>query len=109
MKDGVDYISVIKQTEQKVPDVVFTYRPKYRSVSYLSAMLNSVVSSGAFSNHIQSVDYLSGGVSGITTTDSASTRMSIATDAEVLVYSGPAASVRQIEKYCRVLTFRQSR
>ncbi|STF67421.1 cytochrome b562 [Escherichia coli] len=46
MKDGVDYISVIKQTEQKVPDVVFTYRPKYRSVSYLSAMLNSVVSSG---------------------------------------------------------------
>ncbi|ENR4116683.1 type II secretion system protein GspD, partial [Escherichia coli] len=87
-----------KQTEQKVPDVVFTYRPKYRSVSYLSAMLNSVVSSGAFSNHIQSVDYLSGGVSGITTTDSASTRMSIATDAEVLVYSGPAASVRQIEK-----------
>ena len=98
MKDGVDYISVIKQTEQKVPDVVFTYRPKYRSVSYLSAMLNSVVSSGAFSNHIQSVDDLSGGVSGITTTDSASTRMSIATDAEVLVYSGPAASVRQIEK-----------
>ncbi|ENA4610856.1 type II secretion system protein GspD, partial [Escherichia coli] len=98
MKDGVDYISVIKQTEQKVPDVVFTYRPRYRSVSYLSAMLNSVVSSGAFSNHIQSVDYLSGGVSGTSTTDSASTRMSMATDAEVLVYSGPAASVRQIEK-----------
>lgn len=92
-RDGVDYISVVKPVERKIPDVVFTYRPKYRSVSYLSATLHSVVSSGSFSNYVQSVDY-----SGSSPTNSASTRVSLATDSEILVYSGPESTVRQIEK-----------
>ncbi|HBA8918586.1 TPA: type II secretion system protein GspD [Escherichia coli] len=97
-KDGVDYISLIKPAEKKERMSVFTYRPKYRSVSYLSSMLSNVVG-GAFSNHVQSVDYLSGGSSGTSTAGAgARNSVSTATDAEVLVYSGTAADVSRVRQ-----------
>ncbi|EBM2258483.1 type II secretion system protein GspD, partial [Salmonella enterica] len=57
-RDGVDYIYIIKPQEKKIPLSVFTYRPKYRSVSYLSSVLQGALTGGSFSNHIQTVDFV---------------------------------------------------
>ncbi|EMW9313713.1 type II secretion system protein GspD [Salmonella enterica] len=94
-RDGVDYIYIIKSDEKKIPLSVFTYRPKYRSVSYLSSVLQGVLTGGSFSNHIQSVDFVaqskSNGDSGSVNSFSASV------DSDVLVYMGTPSDVSRIK------------
>ncbi|EES4390264.1 type II secretion system protein GspD [Escherichia coli] len=94
-RNGVDWIYIPAKKEFKEPVSVFTYRPKYRSVSYLSSMLTSVTQSGSFSNHVQTVDY-SGASASAASSGSAINSVSAATDAEVLVYSGTAADIRRV-------------
>ncbi|EGK3894904.1 type II secretion system protein GspD [Escherichia coli] len=94
-RNGVDWIYITTKKELKEPVSVFTYRPKYRSVSYLSSMLTSVTQSGSFSNHVQTVDY-SGASASAASSGSAINSVSAATDAEVLVYSGTAADIRRV-------------
>ncbi|HAZ3473225.1 TPA: type II secretion system protein GspD [Escherichia coli] len=91
-RNGVDWIYIPAKKEFKEPVSVFTYRPKYRSVSYLSSMLTSVTQSGSFSNHVQTVDYSGSSAS----SGSATNSVSAATDAEVLVYSGTSADIRRV-------------
>ncbi|CDH18165.1 exported hypothetical protein [Xenorhabdus bovienii str. kraussei Quebec] len=47
-KNGVDYIYKIKEVESKIPQYTYTYKPKYRSVSYLNGVLKTVIPDGAF-------------------------------------------------------------
>ncbi|EFL9196239.1 type II secretion system protein GspD [Escherichia coli] len=94
-RNGVDWIYIPAKKEYKEPVSVFTYRPKYRSVSYLSSMLTSVTQSGSFSNHVQTVDY-SGASASSASSGSAINSVSAATDAEVLVYSGTEADIRRV-------------
>ncbi|MFR0181756.1 type II secretion system protein GspD, partial [Escherichia coli] len=89
----VDWIYIPAKKEYKEPVSVFTYRPKYRSVSYLSAMLSSVTQSGSFSNR-DPVPALSS--ESTASSGSVTNRVSAATDAEVLVYSGTAADIRRV-------------
>ncbi|HEL8100097.1 TPA: type II secretion system protein GspD [Escherichia coli] len=100
-KNGVDYIYIPVKKEYKEPLSVFTYRPKYRSVSYLSAMISSVAQSGTFSNHVQSVDYTT--ASSSSSSSSAANRVSVATDAETLVYTGTKAEIARIREALPVL------
>lgn len=93
-RNGVDWIYIPAKKEYKEPVSVFTYRPKYRSVSYLSSMLTSVTQSGSFSNHVQTVDY--SGSASSASSGSATNSVSAATDAEVLVYSGTTADIRRV-------------
>lgn len=97
-RNGVDWIYIPAKKEYKEPVSVFTYRPKYRSVSYLSSMLTSVTQSGSFSNHVQTVDYSGTSASSVSaaSSGSATNSVSAATDAEVLVYSGTAADIRRV-------------
>lgn len=93
-RDGVDYIYIIKPQEKKLPLSVFTYRPKYRSVSYLSSVLQSALTGGSFSNHIQSVDFVSqskGDSSG------AGNHYGSSVDSDVLVYTGTSADIARIK------------
>ncbi|EGU4500719.1 type II secretion system protein GspD [Salmonella enterica] len=93
-RDGVDYIYIIKPQEKKIPISVFTYRPKYRSVSYLSSVLQSALTGGSFSNHIQSVDFVSqskGDSSG------AGNHYGSSVDSDVLVYTGTSADIARIK------------
>ncbi|MED8099755.1 type II secretion system protein GspD [Escherichia coli] len=93
-RNGVDWIYIPAKKEYKEPVSVFSYRPKYRSVSYLSSMLTSVTQSGSFSNHVQTVDY--SGSASSASSGSATNSVSAATDAEVLVYSGTTADIRRV-------------
>ncbi|EEQ1545285.1 type II secretion system protein GspD, partial [Escherichia coli] len=97
-RNGVDWIYIPAKKEFKEPVSVFTYRPKYRSVSYLSSMLTSVTQSGSFSNHVQTVDYSGSSASSASSASSGSATNSVsaATDAEVLVYSGTSADIRRV-------------
>lgn len=94
-RDGVDYIYIIKPQEKKIPLSVFTYRPKYRSVSYLSSVLQGALTGGSFSNHIQTVDFVaqskSGGDSG------SGNSFSSSVDSDVLVYTGTASDIARIK------------
>lgn len=100
-RDGVDYIYLIKKEEKKPPVSVFTYRPKHRSVSYLSSVLQGVLTGGSFSNHIQAVDYL-GQSSGAGPDRNKGSRVSnhvaSSVDSDVLVYSGTSADIAQIRR-----------
>lgn len=93
-RNGVDWIYIPAKKEYKEPVSVFSYRPKYRSVSYLSSMLTSVTQSGSFSNHVQTVDY--SGSASSASSGSVTNSVSAATDAEVLVYSGTTADIRRV-------------
>ncbi|HAF2405693.1 TPA: type II secretion system protein GspD [Salmonella enterica] len=93
-RDGVDYIYVIKPHENKIPLSVFTYRPKYRSVSYLSSVLQGALMGGSFSNHIQTVDFVAqskGDSSG------AGNSYGSSVDSDVLVYMGTSADIARIK------------
>ncbi|HFW5350247.1 TPA: type II secretion system protein GspD [Salmonella enterica subsp. diarizonae serovar 53:z10:z35] len=93
-RDGVDYIYVIKPQEKKIPLSVFTYRPKYRSVSYLSSVLQGALTGGSFSNHIQTVDFVAqskGDSSG------AGNSYGSSVDSDVLVYMGTSADIARIK------------
>lgn len=93
-RDGVDYIYIIKPQEKKIPLSVFTYRPKYRSVSYLSSVLQGALTGGSFSNHIQTVDFVAqskGDSSG------AGNHYGSSVDSDVLVYMGTSADIARIK------------
>lgn len=93
-RDGVDYIYVIKPEIKKIPLSVFTYRPKYRSVSYLSSVLQGALTGGSFSNHIQTVDFVAqskGDSSG------AGNHYGSSVDSDVLVYLGTSADIARIK------------
>lgn len=93
-RDGVDYIYVIKPKIKKIPLSVFTYRPKYRSVSYLSSVLQGALTGGSFSNHIQTVDFVAqskGDSSG------AGNHYGSSVDSDVLVYLGTSADIARIK------------
>ncbi|HAK4778415.1 TPA: type II secretion system protein GspD [Salmonella enterica] len=93
-RDGVDYIYVIKTQEKKIPLSVFTYRPKYRSVSYLSSVLQGALTGGSFSNHIQTVDFVAqskGDSSG------AGNSYGSSVDSDVLVYMGTSSDIARIK------------
>lgn len=94
-RDGVDYIYIIKPQEKKIPLSVFTYRPKYRSVSYLSSVLQGALSGGSFSNHIQTVDFVSKTKSNGDTGSGNSYGSSV--DSDVLVYTGTSADIARIK------------
>lgn len=94
-RDGVDYIYIIKPQEKKIPLSVFTYRPKYRSVSYLSSVLQGALTGGSFSNHIQTVDFVSQAKSNGDTGSGNSYGSSV--DSDVLVYTGTAADIARIK------------
>lgn len=94
-RDGVDYIYIIKPQEKKIPLSVFTYRPKYRSVSYLSSVLQGALSGGSFSNHIQTVDFVSNTKSNGDTGSGNSYGSSV--DSDVLVYTGTSADISRIK------------
>lgn len=94
-RDGVDYIYIIKPQEKKIPLSVFTYRPKYRSVSYLSSVLQGALSGGSFSNHIQTVDFVSKTKSNGDTGSGNSYGSSV--DSDVLVYTGTSADISRIK------------
>ncbi|EBK0596526.1 type II secretion system protein GspD [Salmonella enterica] len=94
-RDGVDYIYIIKPQEKKIPLSVFTYRPKYRSVSYLSSVLQGALTGGSFSNHIQTVDFVAQSKS---SGDSGSgNSFSSSVDSDVLVYTGTVADISRIK------------
>ncbi|EAA8759247.1 type II secretion system protein GspD [Salmonella enterica subsp. enterica] len=98
-RDGVDYIYIIKPAEKKEAISVFTYRPKYRSVSYLSTVLQGVLTGGSFSNRVQSADYVSS-----TSSDKPAISSGIGNysggiiDSDILVYSGTASEIAQIKR-----------
>lgn len=94
-RDGVDYIYIIKPQAKKIPLSVFTYRPKYRSVSYLSSVLQGALSGGSFSNHIQTVDFVSKTKSNGDTGSGNSYGSSV--DSDVLVYTGTSADISRIK------------
>ncbi|EIM1059100.1 type II secretion system protein GspD [Salmonella enterica] len=95
-RDGVDYIYIIKPQEKKTPLSVFTYRPKYRSVSYLSSVLQGSLTGGSFSNHIQTVDFVSQTKSNGDT--GSGNNYGSAVDSDVLVYSGTGADIARIKR-----------
>ncbi|MDO4671275.1 MAG: hypothetical protein Q4A67_07385 [Aerococcus sp.] len=96
-KKGVDYIYFLKDTPKKPLMSLFTYKPKYRSVSYLSAMLSSVISSGEFNSHIQTVNYLSNAPSS-SLDGAAKNRVSLSTDSDLLVYSGTSSDIAKLKR-----------
>lgn len=95
-RDGVDYIYIIRTQEKKIPLSVFTYRPKYRSVSYLSSVLQGALTGGSFSNHIQTVDFVSQVKSNDKT--GAGNNYGSSVDSDVLVYMGTAADITRIKR-----------
>lgn len=94
-RDGVDYIYIVKKAEKQVALSVFTYRPKYRSVSYLSSVLQGALTGGSFSNHIQTTDFIARSNSGST---GSSDSFTSSVDSDVLVYSGTAADIARIKR-----------
>ncbi len=98
--DGTDYIFAPDKKEYKPPLSVFTYRPKYRSVSYLSATVRGVVQSGTFSGHVQTVDYSASpdALSSSSPGEGATQKISAANDSELLVYTGTKSDIDRIKK-----------
>ncbi|HAF2126517.1 TPA: type II secretion system protein GspD [Salmonella enterica] len=94
-RDGVDYIYLIKKEDKKPPVSVFTYKPKYRSVSYLSGVLQGVLTGGSFSNSVMPANYSS---QAATNEQSISGRTGSGFDSDVLVYSGTSADIAQIRR-----------
>lgn len=97
-KKGVDYIYKLKDAPPVEQAHVFTYKPRFRSVSYLSSILSSVVSGGSFNTHIQTVNYLSQSTESSSLSDGASNRANMSTDSDLLVYSGSSKNISHIKR-----------
>ena len=89
-KNGVDYIYKIKEVEQKTPQYTYTYKPKYRSVSYLNGVLKTVVPDGSFGSTDNNVN-------GVSVTSKSMNNMNVPTAGDVFVYYGPRASIARLE------------
>lgn len=94
-KKGVDYIYKLKVVEPITPKYTFTYEPRYRSVSYLSGVLSSIVE-GSFGRQSSSNSYVGGSVASVSSTSSSSSGFGNAND--VLVFYGTASDIRRIKE-----------
>ncbi|ELD0486779.1 type II secretion system protein GspD [Escherichia coli] len=92
-RNGVDYLYPVAPAAPR--QYTFTYRPHYRSVSYLSSVLQGAVSSGAFTNSVQTVDY--GNASAVPGEATATRRVSMADNADVLVYMGTRQDMERVK------------
>ncbi|PHM31187.1 type II secretion system protein GspD [Xenorhabdus innexi] len=84
-KNGVDYIYMLKVTEPAIPKYTFVYKPKYRSVSYLTSILSNVVS-GTFGN------------AGTKTLNNSSDVNPLNSSGDMLVFYGIKADISRIEQ-----------
>ncbi|WP_230042099.1 type II secretion system protein GspD [Escherichia coli] len=92
-RNGVDYLYPVTPAAPR--QYTFTYRPHYRSVSYLSSVLQGAVNGGAFTNSVQTVDY--GNASAVPGESTATRRVSMADNADVLVYMGTRQDIEKVK------------
>ncbi|EBM3803630.1 type II secretion system protein GspD [Salmonella enterica subsp. enterica] len=93
-KNGVDYLYPLPAAAPG--QFTFTYQPRYRSVSYLSSVLLGAVNNGTFSNTVQTLDYTGASVAPGDST--ASRRVSMADNADILVYMGTRADIDKVRR-----------
>ncbi|ECD8848887.1 type II secretion system protein GspD [Salmonella enterica] len=93
-KNGVDYLYPVTPTAPR--QFTYTYQPRFRSVSYLSSVLQGAVNAGAFTNNVQTVDY--GNSSAVPGESTATRRVSMADNADVLVYMGTPADIDKVRR-----------
>ncbi|EGB7049008.1 type II secretion system protein GspD [Salmonella enterica] len=93
-KNGVDYLYPVVPAAPR--QFTFTYQPRFRSVSYLSSVLQGAVSSGAFTNTVQTLDYTS--ASSVPGESTATRRVSMADNADILVYTGTRADIVRLKQ-----------
>lgn len=91
-KNGVDYLYPVTPAAPR--QHTFTYQPRYRSVSYLSSVLQGAVNAGAFTNTVQTVDY--GNSSAAPGESTATRRVSMADNADILVYMGTRQDIDKV-------------
>lgn len=92
-RNGVDYLYPVTPAAPR--QYTFTYQPHYRSVSYLSSVLQGAVNGGAFTNSVQTVDY--GNSSAAPGESTATRRVSMADNADVLVYMGTRQDIEKVK------------
>ncbi|MDE1477667.1 type II secretion system protein GspD [Xenorhabdus bovienii] len=92
-KSGVDYIYKLKIVEPVIPQHTFVYKPKYRSVGYLTSVLSSVVQ-GRFGHGGSMSAY----VGGSKASNNSSGANSFASSGDMLVFYGTKADISRIEQ-----------
>lgn len=92
-KSGVDYIYKLKVVEPVTPQQTFVYRPKYRSVGYLTSVLSSVVE-GRFGHGSSKSAY----VGGTTAPNNFSGTNAFSSSGDMLVFYGTKADISRIEQ-----------
>ncbi|EHW1154862.1 type II secretion system protein GspD [Salmonella enterica] len=93
-KNGVDYLYPLPAAAPR--QFTFTYQPRYRSVSYLSSVLLGAVNNGTFTNTVQTLDYT--GASTVPGESTATRRVSMADNADILVYMGTRADIDKVRR-----------
>lgn len=93
-KDGVDYLYPVKPAMPR--QYTFTYLPHYRSVSYLSGVLQGAIGSGVFTNNVQSLNY--SGDSSVVGETTATRRVNVADNADILVYMGTKSDIEKLKR-----------
>ncbi|MBD1226409.1 type II secretion system protein GspD [Xenorhabdus griffiniae] len=92
-KSGVDYIYKLKIVEPVAPQHTFVYKPQYRSVSYLTSVLSSIVQ-GNFGHSGSKSAY----VGGTTAPNNFSGANSFGSSGDMLVFYGTKADISRIEQ-----------
>ncbi|CDH02056.1 type II secretion system protein GspD [Xenorhabdus bovienii] len=92
-KSGVDYIYKLKIVEPVIPQHTFVYKPKYRSVGYLTSVLSSVVQ-GRFGHGGSMSAY----VGGSKASNNSSGANSFSSSGDMLVFYGTKADISRIEQ-----------
>ncbi|CDG21373.1 Type II/III secretion system protein [Xenorhabdus poinarii G6] len=93
-KSGVDYIYKLKIVEPVIPQHTFVYKPRYRSVGYLTSVLSSVVQ-GRFGYGSSMSTYVGGSKA---PNHSASGANSFSSSGDMLVFYGTKADISRIEQ-----------
>ncbi|MCG3472470.1 type II secretion system protein GspD [Xenorhabdus bovienii] len=92
-KSGVDYIYKLKIVEPVIPQHTFVYKPKYRSVGYLTSVLSSVVQ-GRFGHGGSMSTY----VGGSKTPNNSSGANSFSSSGDMLVFYGTKSDISRLEQ-----------
>ncbi|MBD2805253.1 type II secretion system protein GspD [Xenorhabdus sp. ZM] len=92
-KSGVDYIYKLKVVEPVIPQYTFVYKPKYRSVGYLTSILSNVVQ-GRFGYGGAKSTY----VGGTTAPSHSSGANALNSSGDMLVFYGTKADISRIEQ-----------
>ncbi|MBD2821776.1 type II secretion system protein GspD [Xenorhabdus sp. 42] len=92
-KSGVDYIYKLKVVEPVIPQYTFVYKPKYRSVSYLTSILSNVVQ-GSFGYKGSMSTY----VGGTQAPNNFSGTNSFSSSGDMLVFYGTKSDISRIEQ-----------